>query len=146
MEIKCPDCDQYYPAEQVDCPACNKKQDTKPQIPPQIKQSPTAIKKRPIKKGVIILGILIFFFFVLYLSSLKNTSINSPSLPTSDNPKSATDDQIYREFELCMNSAKEKISDNKLEGRRIAAYCVGRLQKYDQKQAKKAFDLYFDLD
>jgi seryl-tRNA(Sec) selenium transferase len=57
-----------------------------------------------------------------------------------------TDDQIYREFEICMNRAKAQIGDNKLEARRQATSCMMQLSKYGHDRAKKAFNIYWDLD
>lgn len=57
-----------------------------------------------------------------------------------------TDEQIYREFEVCMNSSQGLIGNDKLEARRIAANCMAKLQKYGDKRARKAFNIYFNLD
>lgn len=118
----------------------------------------------PVKKqtsSIVIIGgglIVLFLFIVLiavFITSLFNTGNNTPSTPTVvSDPKSstdatiyresATDAQIYREFEICMNAAKKTVDDNKLEGQAIAFRCMGQLQKYGDKRARKAFNTYFE--
>ncbi|GEM_PF-4094550 len=94
----------------------------------------------------IIAGILVLFLISFMSGVSKNSSSISSTPDVSSNPATATDDQIYREFEICMNDAKKALPENKLEGRRQAAFCVGELSKYGNKRAKKAMAMYFDMD
>jgi hypothetical protein len=87
--------------------------------------------------------IISIIFLVAFLSGCD--SGNAASKTQGLDPATATDAQIYREFEVCMNRSKKIIGDDKMKGRQIAAKCMIDLQKYGDERAKKAFAYYFDL-
>jgi hypothetical protein len=122
---KCKECGKEISSDAKTCPQCGK---------PQPKRSPW---------GCAIIAVIFLFIMISALSNQTPSTPDTP--PAGSDPASATDAQIYREFEICMNSAKKQIGDNKLEARRVAAGCMMQLEKYGKKRAKKAFDLYYDL-
>jgi hypothetical protein len=103
------------------------------------------------KKPVfIILGVVIvlagFVIWAIYSSPGSRDVVPAPKVISQAAVVSITDDQIYREYERCMNSAKGYIDSDKLEARRQAAVCVTQLAKYGDARAKRAFNIYWNLD
>jgi len=93
--------------------------------------------------------VLILALWIIYFSPGSRDAAITPKVASEVAKQSIvniTDDQIYREFERCMNSAKRQIGDDKLEARRQAAFCMVQLAKYGDRRAKRAFNIYFDLD
>lgn len=104
----------------------------------------------PVKKTSMttkIVGVLILFIiFMAFIGSFSGPSTSTPRTPApGSDPSTASDAQIYREFEICMNEAKKTIDDDKMRGQAIAAKCMLGLKKYGDARAKKAFNMYFDL-
>lgn len=113
-------------------------------IPKEAKICPHCRKKMPISGGVAFAVILIFtFIIILAIGSGSNTSQRTP--PANSDPATATDDQIYREFEICMNNAKKILPEDKLRGQRLVASCTTGMQKYGDARARKAFQQYYDF-
>ncbi len=123
---KCSECGKEISTEAKDCPHCGK---------PQRKKT---------RWGLLISIGLILLVLFMWVASMQPPTTQSMPVIGSD-PKIATDAQIYREFEICMNEAKKTVGDNKLEGQAIAARCMMGLKKYGDMRAKKVFNLYFDL-
>lgn len=89
--------------------------------------------------------IVIAIFSVIIIVAMISSTPSNPRTPIAGNdPKTATDNQIYREFEICMNDANKTIPDDKLKGHEMAVNCYSQLKKYGDKRAKKAFKLYFE--
>lgn len=125
MEKKCKYCAMMIPKEAKICPYCR--------------------KKMPISRAVGLIIIVVFsFIIILSMSSQPHTTPSTP--PIGSDPKVATDAQIYREFEICMNDAMKTVDENKLKGQDMATGCFAQLQKYGDNRAKKAFATYYDLD
>jgi hypothetical protein len=126
---KCKECGKEISTAASKCPNCGK---------PQTKNSTW-----------ILLGIIAFFFIIGIMPVLFHSPSPSLSIPiVQDTPQvnqNATDAQIYREFEVCMNNAKKEKDDNKLEYQHLSGECMLRLNKYGKKRAAKAFNLYFDM-
>ncbi|MBA4391172.1 MAG: hypothetical protein C0399_09555 [Syntrophus sp. (in: bacteria)] len=144
QEKKCKYCAMMIPTEAKICPHCRKQQGTS-----------FAVKALAVFFVLFVIGII-----VNSLSSngpSGGSSSNAPTVPNKtpmvNNPATATgadsyseEDRIYREFEVCMNESKKIIDENKLEGQRISSGCFMQLKKYDKKKAKRAFDMYFNLN
>lgn len=114
-------------------------------IPKEAKICPHCRKKMPISYGAGCAIIVVFGFLLVWgmaSSPIMTTTTTLP--PPNADPSTVSDDQVYREFEVCMNLAKGKVDRNKVEGQAIAANCMGQLKKYGDKRAKKAFATYFD--
>ena len=118
---KCKECGHEISDAAGKCPSCGA---------PQTKKSTYGC----------LIAVILLTLYISWVSTAPRTS----SLPTDIN--TATDVQIYREFEICMNSAKEQMKNNKLKGRQTAVICVSRLEKYGDARAKKAMKIYFDMD
>lgn len=112
-------------------------------IPKEAKICPHCRKKMPISgmTGLVII-IICTVIIVWALSSGTPTTPRTP--PAGSDPQTATDDQIYREYEICMNDAKKTLPDDKLKGQEMVVNCYAQLKKYGDKRAKKAFKSYFD--
>ena len=125
MSIKqCHECKKDVSSEAKLCPNCG---------------APVKKTTSPLAKGFGILILLFLFMaFVGYLFS-PNTKTSTPAPIVNNYPIVATDEHIYRELEVCMNSAKKYMNDDKLEFQRLSGECILGLKKYDQKQAAKAF-------
>lgn len=118
------------PAEALKCPHCGKGQ------------------------ALGFVGKIGLIFLVGIIGLIIVAIIKEPKMPTAPTNEGTSsniendviiDDQIYREFEICMNWAKENMNDNKLATRDRSAFCMTELQKYGDKRAKKAFNMYFSL-
>ena len=123
---KCKECDKEISSDAKVCPQCGK---------PQPKRSPW---------GCAIVAVIAVIIFMFAISSLPPTTPSTPPIVSLD-PKTATDSQIYQEFESCMNSAKKKLSKDELEGTTASLACMTQLKKYGDQRAGKAFGIYFDL-
>ncbi|MCX5825332.1 MAG: hypothetical protein NTY86_18020 [Deltaproteobacteria bacterium] len=122
---KCKECDKEISTDAKVCPQCGK---------PQPKRSPW---------GCAIVAVIAVIIFMFAISNQSPTTPRTP--PVGSDPATATDEQIYREFEVCMNEAKKTVGDDKLKGQAIAGNCMLGLKKYGDKRAQKAFKLYFNL-
>jgi hypothetical protein len=109
----------------------------------------------PVKKPTSIttkigVGLLLFFILLIFVGIMLAPGNKTPTTPTPTAPpikegsQVATDAQIYRELEVCMNYAKKYENDDKLEFQRLSGNCILGLKKYNKKQAAKAFKEYFD--
>ena len=124
---QCHECKKDVSTEAKTCPACG------------------APVKKPTSMSTLIIGGVILFLVVM--AFIGGPSTNTSRTPTTgSDPSTATDAQIYREFEICMNNADKVIRDDKMRGQSLAANCMLGLQKYGDERAKKAFGTYFDLD
>jgi hypothetical protein len=114
-------------------------------IPKEAKICPHCHKKMPLSGGVVLTVILVSSFFIIWaIGSGSKSPPRTP--PAGSDPATATDDQIYREYEICMNGAKKTLADDKLKGQEMVVNCYGQLKKYGEERAKKAFKLYFDSE
>lgn len=112
-------------------------------IPKEAKICPHCRKKLTSSWGCMA-AIIIFAFIMIWFAAMQTPS-TPRTPPVNSDPSTATDAQIYREFEICMNLAKKTVDDDKQVGQAIAAKCMMRLAKYGDKRAQKAFATYFDL-
>ena len=124
---KCKECGKEISTEAKECPQCGK---------PQPKKT---------NWGCILPAILIPFGFIVWVATtMPPTTQRTPPIVSLD-PKTATDSEIYQEFEFCMDSAKKKLSKDELEGTTASLACMTQLKKYGDQRAGKAFGIYFDL-
>lgn len=139
---KCHECKKDVSSEAKLCPNCGA----------PVKKL-TAIKKLTATDMKIIVGFFIFLLVFVFIAIMagNETPITSPAgnqqqtpPPVKEGSQVATDAQIYRELEVCMNYAKKYENDDKLEFQRLSGNCILGLKKYNKKQAAKAFQEYFD--
>ena len=132
------------------CHECKKDVSSKAKICPNCG---APVKKTSEINMKIIAGFFIFlllFVFIAILWGNKAPSTvpagtNSQTTPNiKEGSQIATDEQIYRELEVCMNYAKKYENDDKLEFQRLSGDCLLGLKKYNKKQAAKAFGEYFN--
>jgi len=141
---QCHECKKDVSSEAKLCPNCG-----------------APIKKSTSMTAKIIAGFFLFFLLLVIISLISGPSTKTPSTPpavsdsstpTQTSPptggvvQTSTDEQIYRELEICMNRAKPYYADNKLEYQRMSAECMLKLKKYDKKQAARVFQMYLDLN
>ncbi|MDA8079470.1 MAG: hypothetical protein M0Z79_11095 [Nitrospiraceae bacterium] len=130
-EKKCAYCAMMIPNEANICPHCRKPQG--------------------VSLGVkFFLGVL-FIIVVAYTLNIiskenKARSVGSMrgasvAIPSREMP---SDEQIYREFERCMNNAMAHAKAGRtLDARDASVICMSSLDKFGKEQWKKAVDLYF---
>lgn len=112
-------------------------------IPKEAKICPHCRKKMPIPGGVALFVIIAAtIIIVMAISSAPKTSSRTPA-PDSD-PATATYQQVFREYEICMNASKELLANDKQRGQEKATRCFMKLQTYGQEKAKKAFMEYHE--
>lgn len=115
-------------------------------IPKEAKICPYCRKTLGTSTGVKILSVFIVIFLILFIIGLSSQTPSTPRTPPSgSDPKTATDDQIFREYEVCMSDAKKTLADDKLQGQNMIVNCFAQLSKYGDKRKRKAFKTYVDL-
>lgn len=137
---KCHECKKDVSSEAKLCPSCGA----------PVKKLHVPITATNIK---IIIGFFIFLLVFISIAIMwgNKAPITSPAgnqqqppPPVKEGSQVATDAQIYRELEVCMNYAKKYENDDKLEFQRLSGDCILGLKKYNKRQAAKAFQEYFD--
>lgn len=113
------------------------------EIPKEAKICPFCRKKMPVSgKAALIIIALASIIIVWGMISATSRPSRTPS-PGSD-PATATHDQIFREYELCMNDAKKTLTHDKQQGQNMVVMCYSQLKKYGDQRAKKIFIEYHD--
>jgi len=114
-------------------------------IPKEAKICPFCRKKMPMSRVAALVFIIVVTIVIVW--SMAIMPVHTPTTPPAgSDPKTATDAQIYREYELCMQYALKVKSDDKLRGDEMTTNCFTQLSKYGDKRMKKAFATYYDID
>ena len=112
-------------------------------IPKEAKICPHCRKKMPLSAGAILAVIVISTFIIVWaISSSQNTPSETP--PVGSDPVTVSDDQVYRQYEICMNNAKQTLTNDKNKGQEMVVLCYAQLKKYGDKKTKKIFKEYHE--
>ena len=113
-------------------------------IPKEAKICPHCRKKMPLKVSTLI--ITAFVIFGIGTCMVMTTPTPMPRTPPIDSDTaSATHEQIYRQYEICMNEANKTLNDDKIKGQNDVVICFAQLQKYGAKETKKTFKEYLEF-
>jgi hypothetical protein len=112
-------------------------------IPKEAKICPYCRKKMPLS-GMTVLVTIIIATVIIVWSMLSGTHTTPRTPPVDSDPASATHEQIYRQYEICMNEANKTLVDDKIKGQNEVVMCFAQLQKYGEKETKAIFKEYMD--